>query len=58
MNTDKHKKQVCPICHTEYTGYPAISRKDNKTYICPDCGVREALTSFVSYRSTGRTVND
>ena len=51
MNTNKHKKQVCPICRTEYTGYPAISRKDNKTYICPDCGVQEALMSFVLHKN-------
>lgn len=48
---------VCPICGNKYEGYPAISRKDNKTPICPDCGVREALTSFVSYMNTGGTVN-
>ena len=33
----------CPICHRRYRGHPAISRKDNKTKICPECGVREAL---------------
>ena len=50
-------KQICPKCGKEYIGYPAISREDNKTPICPDCGVREALTSFVSYMNTGRTAN-
>lgn len=33
----------CPSCGREYTGHPAMSRKDNKTEICPDCGVLEAL---------------
>lgn len=33
----------CPICGKEYTEPPAISRKDNKTGICPDCGTLEAL---------------
>lgn len=37
---------VCPKCGKEYTGYPALSREDNETYICPDCGVREALQSI------------
>lgn len=35
--------RICPICGKEYDEYPAISRKDNETEICPDCGVIEAL---------------
>ena len=34
---------VCPKCGTAYEGRPAISREDNETAICPDCGTREAL---------------
>ena len=34
---------VCPRCGEAYTGFPALSRLDNKTLLCPDCGVREAL---------------
>ena len=26
-----------------YQGYPALSRVDNRTEICPDCGIREAI---------------
>lgn len=37
------KRPKCGCC---YHGYPALSRTDNRTYICPDCGVREALTLF------------
>ena len=33
----------CPVCGKEYTAPPALSRKDNKTQICPLCGMREAL---------------
>ena len=33
----------CPICGRWYSGYPAISRKDNRTRICPECGIVEAL---------------
>lgn len=33
----------CPICNKEFTERPALSRKDNKTEICPYCGIREAL---------------
>ena len=36
----------CPICGKPYSGYPALSRKDNETLICPDCGTREALTEI------------
>lgn len=38
---------VCPICGRAYSGYPAISRKDNKTGICSRCGTNEALTIFL-----------
>ena len=36
-------KNTCPRCGKAYTERPALSRKDNVTYICPDCGIREAL---------------
>ena len=35
--------KICPKCHKQYSGYPAISRVDNKTKICPECGQLEAL---------------
>ncbi len=37
---------VCPRCGRTYRDIPAISRADNKTLICPDCGTREALESI------------
>lgn len=37
---------VCPLCGQAYAGRPALSRKDNKTAICPDCGTREALAAI------------
>ena len=37
---------VCPHCGRTYTGRPAISRADNETLICPDCGTREALATM------------
>lgn len=40
--------KICPVCGKEYTGYPAISRRDNTTEICPDCGVKEALEDFIN----------
>lgn len=38
--------RICPKCGREYTGHPALSRADNSTAICPDCGTREALESL------------
>ena len=37
---------VCPICGRHYTEHPALSRIDNKTFICPECGTRQALASI------------
>ena len=37
---------ICPKCGQPYIGIPALSREDNKTIICPDCGVRESLESI------------
>lgn len=42
----KIDENICPVCGKEYTERPALSRKDNKTFICPDCGLREALESI------------
>ena len=41
--------RICFNCGREYTGYPAISRKDNKTEICPRCGMIEALQAFINH---------
>lgn len=38
--------KICPLCKEPYSDYPALSRTDNKTEICPTCGVREALKHF------------
>ena len=38
--------QRCPFCGNTYRGVPALSRKDGRTQICPDCGTREALESI------------
>ena len=46
MKKEINRKRKCPQCGAEYQGHPAISRKDNKTPICPDCGTREALESI------------
>ena len=35
--------RTCPKCGKEYQERPALSRADNVTEICPDCGTLEAL---------------
>ena len=37
---------ICPRCGKAYHGPPALSREDNETLICPDCGTRQALQSI------------
>lgn len=34
---------TCPRCGKHYTEYPSLSRRDNKTDICEECGTLEAL---------------
>jgi hypothetical protein len=57
---DMHGRPICPICGHyvpndatpgEYPG--ALSRRDNKTEICSDCGTREAFEDFARARGEG-----
>lgn len=41
-----YEKNVCPVCGHEYVGHSALSRTDNATSICPECGMRQALESI------------
>ena len=46
-HTNFHIYPVCPSCNKDYDSkYSAISRKDNETKICPECGIKEALCEF------------
>ena len=47
---------ICPMCmgyipnNLTPGAYPgALSRKDNKTIICSECGELEALKDYISY---------
>ena len=46
MKERERTTAVCPLCGRRYTDHPALSRTDNETLICPDCGVRQALDSI------------
>lgn len=46
MKSDIAHIRICPKCGKQYDGHPALSRVDNETLICPDCGTREALATL------------
>ena len=46
MKENNHPETVCPKCGKVYYEPPALSRKDNETLICPDCGIRESLEAL------------
>ena len=48
INIDKKSK--CPICGKYYMGQGAISRIDNKTEICSDCGVNQAINDYYKFK--------
>lgn len=52
------KIAVCPKCGKEYTDRPALSRIDNRTSICPDCGTLEALDAIGASEEEKQTVMD
>ena len=43
------KRRKCPKCGKYYVGYPALSREDDKTEICPECGMKEAMLQFLRF---------
>jgi uncharacterized Zn finger protein len=40
---------ICPKCGREFERLLALSRVDNKTMICDECGTKEALEDFGIY---------
>jgi len=49
----------CPVCERNEL-HPdevmnSLSRKDNTTYICDECGVKEALDELQEYNNTPNT---
>ncbi len=45
-NNRCYVERVCPHCGRSFVEPPALSRVDNQTMVCPDCGVREALAAI------------
>jgi len=46
MKDNVRQIRVCPLCGATYSEPPALSRTDNETLICPDCGTRQALADI------------
>ena len=48
MGTERTERteRTCPLCGQKYTEAPALSRTDNRTPICPECGTRQALDAI------------
>jgi len=44
----------CPRCEKTYEGYPSLSRRDNKTDICSDCGTVEAIEDYTQQPYDGK----
>ena len=50
----KWTTNICPRCNRKINGYPALSRHDNKTYICSECGVSEAMEDYLGIKYEGK----
>ena len=46
MKENIREIRICPLCGKPYAEPPALSREDNETLICSDCGTRQALASI------------
>lgn len=54
----KKRFGTCPRCKGPIIGYPAISRKDNETEICSECGQREALQDWINFKLKEQNENN
>lgn len=55
---DNTTPKKCPKCGKTYIDFPALSRRDNKTYICPDCGVDEAMEDYFKAMSKQESLTE
>jgi len=54
----EHEREtcICPVCFGDMgDNEPALSRRDNTTEICGDCGTREALADFMEQTKNNKT---
>jgi predicted amidophosphoribosyltransferase len=50
--------RICPKCKKKYEGFPAISRIDDKTEICPECGRAQALLNAAVHSAVSQLPKD
>jgi hypothetical protein len=43
-------ERICNRCNKTYIEHPAISRRDNNTRICSECGNEEAFIDYYSLK--------
>ena len=43
---------TCGKCRIEFAEYPALSRADNETEICRECGTEEAVEAYIKSTSS------
>jgi hypothetical protein len=48
---------ICPRCGNDITGFPALSRWDNQSNLCGDCGTQEAMLQFFALQE-GKDVKE
>ncbi len=57
-NPPKDQRGICPRCEKERLwigenkALNALSRSDNKTYVCSPCGRDEAIKDYVTFIAT------
>lgn len=52
---DTKEVTICPRCGTEFLVHlAALSRRDNKTLICSECGTMEAMEDFFKMTYMGQ----
>mgnify|MGYP002513289907 CR=1 FL=1 len=43
------ENKICPKCGKTFEGVGALSRRDNKTEICSECGRKEAINDYIDF---------
>lgn len=54
----KQTTKICPICKEPIKGHPALSRTDNKTEICNNCGIIQAGQALLNNINTMLALDD
>jgi len=57
LTSEKYTCGICGITKTYDQDFPALSRKDNKTHLCSQCGQNEAMTEYEAMLKKGEFEN-